>query len=282
MADFEDANTPTWHNMVQGQVNLVDAVARTIEHRNPDGRVYRLNEQIATLLVRPRGWHLPERHLQVSRHSHLSSEIVEGSQWQHAQTLSGSGKFTGDSVDGPVTAERQDQVRPRVDHRNAMSDCRIRRSKPPAFFAPECSELIRLGNLDDHLSRLSEADWIIEAVTENLEIKEGVLKRIETVRKAGAIVSSNTSGIPIHRLSLGLSEDFRRHWLGTHFFNPPRYMKLLEVIPTAETLPAVVQTIAEIGDRLAVAVQQRAASRDAGNAILRKAYSIASNASSRP
>jgi malate synthase len=65
MADFEDANTPTWRNMVQGQVNLVDAVARTIEHRNPDGRVYRLNEQIATLLVRPRGWHLPERHLQV-------------------------------------------------------------------------------------------------------------------------------------------------------------------------------------------------------------------------
>src|SRR5262245_48174038 len=68
MADFEDANTPTWHNMVQGQVNLVDAVERTIEHRNPDGRVYRLNEQVATLLVRPRGWHLPERHCRVHGH----------------------------------------------------------------------------------------------------------------------------------------------------------------------------------------------------------------------
>jgi 3-hydroxyacyl-CoA dehydrogenase len=124
-----------------------------------------------------------------------------------------------------------------------------RRSKPPAFFVPECAELIRLGNLEDHLSRLSEANWIVEAVTENMEIKEGVLKRIETVRKAGTIVSSNTSGIPIHRLSVGLSEDFRRHWLGAHFFNPPRYMKLLEVIPTAETLPAVIQTVAEIGDR---------------------------------
>jgi len=126
---------------------------------------------------------------------------------------------------------------------------RAMRSKPPAFFAPECSELVRLGNLEDHLARLSEADWIIEAVTENLEIKEGVLKRIDAIRKAGAIVSSNTSGIPIHRLSAGRSEGFRLHWLGTHFFNPPRYMKLLEVIPTAETLPAVVQTVAEIGDR---------------------------------
>ena len=159
-----------------------------------------------------------------------------------------------DMVPSELTADEQAkgltlthaQVRNRIVNKGLES---ARRSKPPAFFAPECSELIRLGNLDDHLSRLSEADWIIEAVTENLEIKEGVLKRIETVRKAGAIVSSNTSGIPIHRLSLGLSADFRRHWLGTHFFNPPRYMKLLEVIPTAETLPAVVQTIAEIGDR---------------------------------
>ena len=138
------------------------------------------------------------------------------------------------------------QVRNRIVNKGI--EC-ARRSKPPAFFVPESAELIRLGNLEDHLSRLSEANWIVEAVTENLEIKEGVLKRIETVRKAGTIVSSNTSGIPIHRLSAGLSEDFRRHWLGAHFFNPPRYMKLLEVIPTAETLPAVIQTVAEIGDR---------------------------------
>ena len=138
------------------------------------------------------------------------------------------------------------QVRNRIVAKGLES---ARRSKPPAFFAPECAELVRLGNLEDHLSRLSEADWIIEAVTENLEIKEGVLKRIDSVRKPGTIVSSNTSGIPIHRLSTDRGADFRRHWLGTHFFNPPRYMKLLEVIPTTETLPVVSQTVAEIGDR---------------------------------
>jgi 3-hydroxyacyl-CoA dehydrogenase len=138
------------------------------------------------------------------------------------------------------------QVRNRI-VRNGLESAK--RSRPAAFFVPEFADLIRLGNLEDHLSRLSEVDWIIEAVTENFEIKEGVLRRIETVRKPGAIVSSNTSGIPIYRLSVGLSEDFRGHWLGTHFFNPPRYMKLLEVIPTAETLPAVIQAVAEIGDR---------------------------------
>ena len=138
------------------------------------------------------------------------------------------------------------QVRNRIVNKGLES---ARRNNPPAFFAPECLELVRPGNLEDDLSRLSGADWIIEAVTENLAIKQQVLKRIETVRKPGTIVSSNTSGIPIRELSSGLGEDFRRHWLGTHFFNPPRYMRLLEVIPTAETLPAVIQTIAEIGDQ---------------------------------
>jgi len=138
------------------------------------------------------------------------------------------------------------QVRNRIVNRGLES---ARRNKPPAFFAPECLELVRPGNLEDNVSRLSGADWIIEAVTENLAIKQQVLKRIETVRKPGTIVSSNTSGIPIQELSSGLGEDFRRHWLGTHFFNPPRYMRLLEVIPTAETLPAVIQTVAEIGDQ---------------------------------
>ncbi len=123
-----------------------------------------------------------------------------------------------------------------------------RRSKPAAFFLPELAECIRVGNLEDNFGWLADVDWIIEAVTENLEIKASLLGRIDKVRKPGTIVSSNTSGIPILRLARGLSEDFRRHWLGTHFFNPPRYMKLLEVIPTPETLPWVIETIAEIGD----------------------------------
>jgi 3-hydroxyacyl-CoA dehydrogenase len=124
-----------------------------------------------------------------------------------------------------------------------------KRSKPPALFLPECVQLIRLGNLEDNLSWLAEVDWIIEAVSEDFEIKVNLLRQIDKIRKTGTIVSSNTSGIPIKRLSAGLSQDFRSHWLGTHFFNPPRYMKLLEIIPTDETLPLVVETIAEIGDQ---------------------------------
>jgi 3-hydroxyacyl-CoA dehydrogenase len=123
-----------------------------------------------------------------------------------------------------------------------------RRNKPTAFFLPEWLNRVRQGNLEDDFARLAEADWIIEAVTENLEIKTNLLKRIEAVRMPGTIVSTNTSGIPINSLASGLSPDFRRHWLGTHFFNPPRYMKLLEVIPGAETEPWVLETVSAIGD----------------------------------
>jgi 3-hydroxyacyl-CoA dehydrogenase len=123
-----------------------------------------------------------------------------------------------------------------------------KRSKPPAFFLAEWSERVRLGNLEDDFLRLAEAHWIIEAVTENFEIKTSLLKRLDGVRRPGTIVSTNTSGIPINRLSVGLSEDFRKHWLGTHFFNPPRYMKLLEIIPGRETEAWVVDVVSAIGD----------------------------------
>ncbi len=123
-----------------------------------------------------------------------------------------------------------------------------RRNKPTAFFLPEWLSRIRQGNLEDDLGRLAEADWIIEAVTENFEVKTSLLKRIDAVRKPGSIVSTNTSGIPINSLASDLSQDFRSHWLGTHFFNPPRYMKLLEIIPGAETEPGVLETISSIGD----------------------------------
>src|SRR5262245_1727865 len=123
-----------------------------------------------------------------------------------------------------------------------------RKNKPTAFFLPESFNQIRQGNLDDDFTRLAEAEWIIEAVTENLEIKTSLLKRIDTVRKPGTIVSTNTSGIPINSLANGLSSDFRRHWLGTHFFNPPRYRKLLEVIPGGETEPWVIETVSNLGD----------------------------------
>lgn len=97
------------------------------------------------------------------------------------------------------------------------------------------------GNMEDHLSQLKEADWIIEVVTERLEIKKSILKTIEGVRKEGAIVSTNTSGISVNAMAEECSEEFRRHFLGTHFFNPPRHMKLLEIIPGFDTDPEITQ-----------------------------------------
>ena len=124
---------------------------------------------------------------------------------------------------------------------------RAERSKPPAFFLPEYSRRIQIGNLQDHRPWLGEVDWIIEAVSEDFDIKARLLKDLDRIRRPGSIVSSNTSGISVTRLARGLSHDFRRHWLGTHFFNPPRYLKLLELIPTQETLDTVVETVSQLG-----------------------------------
>ncbi|HLW55206.1 MAG TPA: 3-hydroxyacyl-CoA dehydrogenase NAD-binding domain-containing protein [Candidatus Angelobacter sp.] len=122
------------------------------------------------------------------------------------------------------------------------------KSKPAAFYEKGLERLITIGNFDDDLKLLADADWIIEAVAENLEIKRALLKKVEAVRKPGSIVTTNTSGLPVHSIAEGFSEDFRRHWFGTHFFNPPRYMRLLEIIPTPETDPAAIETISHFGD----------------------------------
>jgi 3-hydroxyacyl-CoA dehydrogenase len=123
-----------------------------------------------------------------------------------------------------------------------------KKSKPAAFFDPGLARLVRIGNFEDDLKSLSEVDWIIEAVVENLEVKRALLKKVEGVRKAGTIVTTNTSGLPVAKIAEGFSDDFRRSWLGTHFFNPPRYMRLLELIPTAETDRAVIDAVAQFGD----------------------------------
>ncbi|MBI4462778.1 MAG: 3-hydroxyacyl-CoA dehydrogenase, partial [Acidobacteria bacterium] len=123
------------------------------------------------------------------------------------------------------------------------------KGKPAALFRPEWADRVRLGNFEDHLDWLAEADWIIEAVAEDLAIKHSLLERVERVRRADAIVSSNTSGLRLRDIAATGSEAFRRHWLGTHFFNPPRYMRLLEVIPIAETAPEVVNGVSEVADR---------------------------------
>jgi 3-hydroxyacyl-CoA dehydrogenase len=132
--------------------------------------------------------------------------------------------------------------------RNRIADSGLdaaRKSKPAAFMEPGLSRLVTTGNFEDHLSLLAECDWIIEAVVENLDLKRALLRKVEAVRKPGTIITTNTSGLPVHSIAEGFSEDFRRHWFGTHFFNPPRYMRLLEIIPTPESDPAAIEAIAQ-------------------------------------
>src|SRR6202142_137131 len=123
-----------------------------------------------------------------------------------------------------------------------------KKSRPAAFFTPETARLVTPGNLEDNLAWCGEVDWIIEAVAENLDIKRKLFARVETVRKPGTVVTSNTSGLPIRLIAEGRSEDFQQHWAGTHFFNPPRYMKLVELIPGPKTLPEVLASLDEICD----------------------------------
>ena len=125
---------------------------------------------------------------------------------------------------------------------------RAKRLKPDPQFTPDAHRLVRTANFDEGMPLLKNVDWIMEAVVERLDVKQQLLARVDAARRAGSIVSSNTSGIPISILAEGRSEDFRQHWLGTHFFNPPRYLRLLEVIPTSETLPSVVEAISTFAD----------------------------------
>jgi 3-hydroxyacyl-CoA dehydrogenase len=116
----------------------------------------------------------------------------------------------------------------------------VRGSNPPLLMQKKDAERIAIGNLEDDFEKIADADWIIEVVVENLQIKKDLLQRIDKVRAQDTIVSTNTSGIPLKAMSEGLSRDFRQHFLGTHFFNPVRYMKLLEIIPGEQTLPEVI------------------------------------------
>ena len=131
-----------------------------------------------------------------------------------------------------------------------MGKQNLLRLRPAPLAVPEFARLIEVGNFEDHLSRLTEVDWIIEVVVENLKIKQDLFKKVAAVRKPGTIVSSNTSGIPIKDICVGMDPEFKQHFLGTHFFNPPRYMKLLEIIPIEETLPEVVEFMARFGERV--------------------------------
>ena len=123
-----------------------------------------------------------------------------------------------------------------------------KKSKPAAFMEASLPRLITIGNFDDDLKRLDEVDWIIEAVVENLDLKRALLRKVEAIRKPGTIITTNTSGLPVGKIAEGFSDDFRRAWFGTHFFNPPRYMRLLEIIPTPDSDRASIDAVAHFCD----------------------------------
>ncbi len=123
-----------------------------------------------------------------------------------------------------------------------------KKSKPAAFMDASLARLITVGNFEDDLKKLTEVDWIIEAVVENLDLKRALLRRVEAVRKPGTIITTNTSGLPVAKIAEGFTDDFRRHWFGTHFFNPPRYMRLLELIPTPDADRAAIDLISHFCD----------------------------------
>jgi 3-hydroxyacyl-CoA dehydrogenase len=121
--------------------------------------------------------------------------------------------------------------------------------KPAGFFTDEKAALVHAGNFEDDLEKLKDCDWIIEAIVESLDAKRALWHKVDAVRKPGAILSTNTSGIPLAKISNGFSQEFRRHFLGTHFFNPPRYLHLMELIPGPETDPKILADVEEFADR---------------------------------
>src|SRR6204780_4422603 len=123
-----------------------------------------------------------------------------------------------------------------------------KKAKPAAFMEPSLARLITIGNFDDDLKRLADVDWIIEAVVENLDLKRALLKKVEAIRKPSTIITTNTSGLPVGKIAEGFPDGFRRAWFGTHFFNPPRYMRLLELIPTPEAEPALIEAVSHFCD----------------------------------
>ncbi len=124
------------------------------------------------------------------------------------------------------------------------------KAKPAPLFSNDLAQKITVGNFDDHLSWVADCDWIIEVIVERLDIKRQLFEKIEKYRKPGTLISSNTSGIPIHMMAEGRSEDFQKHFCGTHFFNPPRYLELFEVIPSKYTDPEIVDFFMRFADKI--------------------------------
>jgi 3-hydroxyacyl-CoA dehydrogenase len=155
--------------------------------------------------------------------------------------LAASGGFPVVLLDVPGDADRNSRARDAV--------ARGLKGRPPAFLDPAAAARIAVGNTEDHFDWLADCDWIIEAIIERPEPKRALFERLETVVRPGAVVTSNTSGIPIASLAEGRGESFRHHFLGTHFFNPVRHLHLLELIPTSDTMPDVVTQVRDVAGR---------------------------------
>ena len=147
----------------------------------------------------------------------------------------------------PAEAKESDNKMPRNKTVNDSLQAALK-SNPSPVYTKDAAKKITTGNFDDNLKDIAACDWIIEVVVERLDIKKSLYEKVEQYRKAGTLITSNTSGIPIHLLSEGRSEDFKKHFCGTHFFNPPRYLRLLEIIPTPDTDPSVVDFLMHYGD----------------------------------
>ncbi len=153
-------------------------------------------------------------------------------------------ELTEDEKKKGLTLEDR-QVRNRIV--NSSFETAIK-SKPAALYHPDYASRVTLGNFEDDMEKITSCDWVMEVVVENLKIKKLVFDQVEEHRKEGTLITSNTSGIPIHLMLDGRSEDFKKHFCGTHFFNPPRYLQLLEIIPTPETDQDVVDFLMKYGD----------------------------------
>jgi 3-hydroxyacyl-CoA dehydrogenase len=144
-------------------------------------------------------------------------------------------------------------IAPDDDDANAVVEAgfeRMRKARPAALMADEVADRIGTGNFQDDFGRVAEADWIVEAIIEKLEPKRELMQRVEETAKESAIISTNTSGIPLHEISEERSDEFKRRFVGTHFFNPPRYLKLMEIIPTGDTDPEIIEAIRNFGERV--------------------------------
>jgi 3-hydroxyacyl-CoA dehydrogenase len=154
------------------------------------------------------------------------------------QELTEEEKKRGLSVDSPAVKNRI----------VASSFESTLKSNPTPLYNKKYASRVKLGNFTDDMAKIKDCDWTIEVVVENLDIKKKVYTEVEKHRKPGTLITSNTSGIPIHLMAEGRSEDFQKHFCGTHFFNPPRYLKLLEIIPTDKTDPEIVKFLMHYGD----------------------------------